>query len=102
MTRRPPRSTLVPDTTLFRSTSGTVTKNGTGAWTLSGANTYTGATTIGVGTLKLGEHSSVPPAPALVTRRPRLPVTAGPPLHLTTFSLPSPPHEALKSTATCP
>jgi len=36
-------------------TSGTVTKIGTGTWTLSNAaSTYTGATTINLGTLKLG------------------------------------------------
>ncbi len=36
-------------------TSGTVTKIGTGTWTLSNAaSTYTGATTVNVGTLKLG------------------------------------------------
>ena len=31
-----------------------MTKIGTGTWTLSGASTYTGATTITNGTLKLG------------------------------------------------
>ena len=32
-------------------------KNGTGAWTLSGANTYTGGTTLNGGTLQLGSSS---------------------------------------------
>jgi fibronectin-binding autotransporter adhesin len=31
-----------------------VTKNGSGQWTLSGANTYSGGTTISAGTLQLG------------------------------------------------
>ena len=34
--------------------AGTVTKNGAGIWTLSGASTYTGTTTISAGTIKLG------------------------------------------------
>ncbi len=34
--------------------TGTVTKNGGGTWTVSGNSTYTGLTTINVGTLKLG------------------------------------------------
>src|SRR5207244_2440251 len=36
---------------ILGTTSGTVTKSGTGTWTLSGANTYTGLTTISDGTL---------------------------------------------------
>lgn len=38
--------------------TGTLTKNGLGVWTLSGASTYTGLTTISAGTLKLGASGS--------------------------------------------
>ncbi len=41
-----------------------MTKTGTGTWTLSRENTYTGTTTISGGTLKMGSHS---------TRFPRFP-----------------------------
>ncbi len=44
--------------TLATSTSGALTKNGMGIWTVSGANTYTGATTISAGILKLGSGGS--------------------------------------------
>jgi autotransporter-associated beta strand protein len=39
---------------LNTSTSGALTKNGFGVWTVSGTSTFTGATTVNVGTLKLG------------------------------------------------
>ena len=40
--------------------AGTVTENATGAtWILSGANTYTGVTTISAGTLKVGNATAL-------------------------------------------
>ena len=39
--------------------TGTLTKSGTGIWTLSGANTYTGATSITGGTLKFAKQVSL-------------------------------------------
>jgi autotransporter-associated beta strand protein len=42
---------------IIGTTSGSLTKNGTGTWTLSGANTFTGATTVNGGTLVLANGS---------------------------------------------
>jgi fibronectin-binding autotransporter adhesin len=41
-------------TSIIGNTTGGLIKDGSGIWTISGANTYTGATTITLGTLKLG------------------------------------------------
>ncbi len=37
----------------------TVTKSGSGTWTLSGANTYSGSTTVSAGTLRLGVSNAL-------------------------------------------
>jgi len=39
--------------------TGSLTKNGTGTWTLNGANTYGGTTTVNSGTLRLGVASAL-------------------------------------------
>jgi fibronectin-binding autotransporter adhesin len=44
---------------IIGTTSGALTKSGTGSWTLSGANTYTGGTTINGGTLVVNSASSL-------------------------------------------
>lgn len=40
-------------------TSGNVTKNGTGTWTLSGTNTFTGGTTLSAGTLNINNSQAL-------------------------------------------
>ena len=44
---------------IIGTTSGSVTKNGAGTWTLTGVNTYTGGTTINAGTLAVNSFSSM-------------------------------------------
>ena len=55
---------ITVSTTAIAGTGG-VTKNGSGTLTLSGANTYTGATTINTGTLAIGGNAPVSAAGAL-------------------------------------
>src|SRR5258708_39614321 len=63
MIRRPPRSTLFPYTTLFRSLSGAgnLTENtGAGTVALPTANgSYTGTTTLTTGTLSVGATNAL-------------------------------------------
>ncbi|MCX6181391.1 MAG: autotransporter-associated beta strand repeat-containing protein [Bacteroidetes bacterium] len=57
---------------IIQNTSGSLalTKTGIGALTLSGANTYAGATTISAGTLKLGAAGVIPDASAVTVTSP--------------------------------
>ena len=47
------------------SITGNIIKGGTGSWTFSGANTYSGTTTVNNGTLKLGASGVIPDASAV-------------------------------------
>ena len=78
----------------------TITKIGTGAWTLSGANTYTGVTTISAGTLKLGASSAVATSGPLGTTGGGTTVAAGAALDMNGFSLTAAATEALSLNGT--
>ncbi len=67
-------------------TTGTVTKNEAGTWTLSGASTYTGLTTVSAGTLQLGAAGGATNTP-LGTTAAGTSVTAGAVLDLNGFTL---------------
>ena len=71
---------------IIGTTSGTLTKDGAGTLTLSGANTYTGATTVSVGTLKLGVAGTAPNSP-LGTNAAGTTVASGAVLDLAGFTL---------------
>jgi fibronectin-binding autotransporter adhesin len=45
--------------------AGTLTKQDAGTWTLTGASTYTGATSVGAGTLKIGVANAIPSGSAV-------------------------------------
>jgi autotransporter-associated beta strand protein len=66
---------------ILGTTTGTLTKSGTGTWLLSGANTFRGATTISAGTLKLGSTSALGTAAGATS------VTSGAALDLNGFTL---------------
>jgi len=57
--------TLVTGVTLAPNTSGGLTKQGNGMLTLTGTNTYGGATTLAAGTLKLGNALALPAGTAV-------------------------------------
>ncbi len=71
---------------IIGTTTGTVTKIDTGTWTLSGASTYTGATNIYLGTLKLGATGGVTNTPLGTTGTGTL-VMSGAALDLNGFTL---------------
>jgi len=73
-------------TSIIGTTSGTVNKIGTGTWTLSGASTFTGATTVSNGTLKLGATGGATNTP-LGTTGTGTTVNSGAVLDLNTFTL---------------
>jgi autotransporter-associated beta strand protein len=66
--------------------TGSVTKKNSGTWTLSGANTYSGVTTISLGTLKLGGSGSGANSP-LGTVAGATSITSGAVLDLNGFTL---------------
>ena len=71
---------------IIGTTSGTVTKNGTGTWMLSGANSYTGLTMINDGTLMLGAAGGATNTPLGTTDAGTI-VASGATLDLNGFSL---------------
>jgi autotransporter-associated beta strand protein len=82
------------------STSGNLTKSGAGTLLLSGANTYTGLTTVSVGKLALGVSSSASTSGPLGTTASGTTVTSGAVLDLNGFSLSSSATEALSLNGT--
>ncbi len=71
---------------ILGTTSGTLTKNGVGVWTLYGSSTFTGTTTISAGTLKLGAAGGATNTP-LGTTAGATSITSGAVLDLNGFTL---------------
>ncbi len=71
---------------ILGTTSGTLTKNGLGVWTVSGSSTYTGLTTISAGTLRLGSAGGATNTP-LGTTGGATSITSGAILDLNGFTL---------------
>lgn len=68
--------------------AGTVTKIGNGTWTLSGQSTYTGATNINLGTLKIGANGGATNTP-LGTNGSGTIVNTGATLNFNSFTIPT-------------
>ncbi len=71
---------------ILGTTSGTLTKNGVGMWTVSGNNTFTGTTTISAGTFRLGGAGSGSNTP-LGTTTNATAITSGAMLDLNGYTL---------------
>jgi autotransporter-associated beta strand protein len=71
---------------ILGTTSGTLTKNGLGVWTISGSSTFTGLTTVSAGTLKLGAAGGATNTP-LGTTGGATSITSGAILDLNGFTL---------------
>ncbi len=71
---------------IIGTTSGTLTKNGLGMWTVSGSSTFTGLTTISAGTLRLGSAGNSTDTP-LGTTGSGTSITSGAILDLNGYTL---------------
>ncbi len=67
--------------------TGAINKNGTGTWTLSGINTFTGLVNINAGTLKLGAAGNSTSTPLGLTGGARTTISSGAALDLNGYTL---------------